>query len=98
MKTETDIGYDADLSEDASGKKFRPYLFEYPKEYFSPESTYHLAAYRDFLKNRGWGASGCPFLLDSNYETIPGMIQDKILKHWIDKLVNIASKKRREPL
>lgn len=53
-------------------------LVQSQKRLFNPKEKKDLAAYKSFLK-KGWGSSGCPFVLVFPYMTVPDMIQDKII-------------------
>lgn len=50
---------------------------------FSSSSKTDLNAYKIFLTNNGWGTGGCPFLLEEPFDSIPGMIENKIIKHFL---------------
>jgi hypothetical protein len=53
-------------------------LVQSQKRLFNPKSKTDLLTYKTFLK-KGWGKSGCPFILVFPYQTVPHMIQDKII-------------------
>jgi len=50
-----------------------------PKTLFDPHSKKHITAYKNFLRSNSWGVSGCPFVLEFPYLTIPDMIKDKMI-------------------
>ena len=50
---------------------------------FNPEDTTHVAQYRNFLVNRKWDTLGCPYELEWPYLSIPDMIKDKIINHYL---------------
>ncbi len=49
---------------------------------FSPSEKEHIEHYRNFLVNRKW-SGGCPFELEWPYLSIPDMIKDKIINHYL---------------
>lgn len=54
-------------------------LLQLRKRLFNPKSRKDIVKYKEFLRDGGWGAGGCPFVLVFPYMTIPDMIQDKIV-------------------
>lgn len=48
---------------------------------FDPSLKSDVDVYRKFVINRGWGAAGCPFVLEFPFENIPAMIENKIVRH-----------------
>ena len=50
---------------------------------FSPDDKKHVEAYRHFLVKRKWETPGCPFELQWPYLSIPDMIKDKIINHYL---------------
>ena len=50
---------------------------------FSPEDKKHIDQYRYFVVNRKWETPGCPFELLWPYLSIPDMIKDKIINHYL---------------
>ena len=56
------------------------------KRHFNVNSKVDREIYRNFLVKGGWGSEGCPFLLEEPYNSIPYMIQEKI----VCKTLNIA--------
>ncbi len=50
-----------------------------PKTLFDPHSKKHITVYKNFLRSNSWGVSGCPFVLEFPYLTIPDMIKDKMI-------------------
>ena len=50
---------------------------------FSPEDKKHIEQYRNFLVKRKWDNPGCPFELVWPYLSIPDMIKDKIINHYL---------------
>ena len=66
------------------------------KRYFNEKSKKDIAVAKTFFANHGWGKSGCPFILEYPYMTVPDMIKDKMIykslgikydreRHWIVK-------------
>ena len=51
---------------------------------FSAKNKKHLEAAHQFFKNSHWGG-GCPFVLESEYISIPYMLADKIAKSFLEK-------------
>ena len=54
-------------------------LYSSKKRLFNPKSKKDISAYKNFLLTNGWGDGGCPFFLVFPYQTVPHMIQDKII-------------------
>ena len=50
---------------------------------FSPDDKNHIDQYRNFVINRKWDNPGCPFELVWPYLSIPDMIKDKIINHYL---------------
>ena len=50
---------------------------------FSPDNKKHIDQYRNFVINRKWDNPGCPFELVWPYLSIPDMIKDKIINHYL---------------
>ena len=50
---------------------------------FSPDDKKHVEQYRNFLVNRKWDTLGCPYELEWPYLSIPDMIKDKIINHYL---------------
>ena len=50
---------------------------------FSPEDKKHIDQYRNFVVKRKWDAPGCPYELECPYLSIPDMIKDKIINHYL---------------
>lgn len=53
------------------------------KRTFDIDSEEDLDAFREFLVNSRWGLSGCPFLLEYPYVSVPDMIKDKIVHQFM---------------
>ena len=68
-------------------KNSRSVFYEIGRERFDPSVKNHLEIYKKFLDNKSWGPTGCPFALEWPYETIPGMIHDKIVRQWLDFVI-----------
>lgn len=80
--------YPAQLSRENSWEKnLRATEHRYERRKFCVELTEDLLTYQRFLENKSWGAGGCPFILEWPYETIPGMIHDKIVRRWLDSII-----------
>ena len=50
---------------------------------FSPEEKKHIDAYRHFVVKQKWENPGCPYELEWPYLSIPDMIKDKIINHYL---------------
>ena len=50
---------------------------------FDPADRKHIDHYRNFLVKRKWDSPGCPFELVWPYLSIPDMIKDKIINHYL---------------
>ena len=50
---------------------------------FNPEEKKHVEHYRNFVVKRKWDNPGCPFELEWPYLSIPDMIKDKIINHYL---------------
>jgi len=50
---------------------------------FNPEDKKHVEQYRNFVVNRKWDTLGCPYELEWPYLSIPDMIKDKIINHYL---------------
>jgi hypothetical protein len=53
------------------------------KKIFDPNDANDVKCYKSFLKNSSWGVTGCPFILENPYLSIPHMIQDKIVRNLL---------------
>lgn len=40
--------------------------------------------FKHFLKTGKWGTTGCPFVLEFPYLSVPDMIKDKIVKFYLE--------------
>lgn len=49
---------------------------------FEASNKEHVAVYRNFLIKRKW-PDGCPFELVWPYLSVPDMIKDKIINHYL---------------
>jgi len=59
-------------------------FFRKTKRQFDVNNEDDVECYKQFYTNRRW-AGGCPFELDEdNYDTIPEMINDKIIKKFLN--------------
>ena len=50
---------------------------------FSPDDKKHIDTYRHFVVKRKWENPGCPYELEWPYLSIPDMIKDKIINHYL---------------
>jgi hypothetical protein len=67
-------------------KIFRVSSVHWPKREFDPDSREDLVEYKHFLEHHTW-RDGCPFLVEWPYLDIIKCIEDKIVKHYIDHLI-----------
>jgi hypothetical protein len=51
------------------------------KRLFNPRSKKDVETFKKFLIENRWGGTGCPFILENPYISIPHMIQDKMVKN-----------------
>lgn len=54
-----------------------------PRVRFNPGDKEHIEIYRNFVIHRKWDNPGCPFELVWPYLSIPDMIKDKIINHFL---------------
>jgi hypothetical protein len=54
-----------------------------PKRDFDVKSQIDVALYKNFLVTNAWGVLGCPFALEFPYLTVPDMIKDKLIHHFL---------------
>lgn len=57
-------------------------LTKYPRVVFDLSNKNHIDTYKKFLVNKSW-KGGCPFQLEYPYLTIPDMIKDKLIRHFL---------------
>lgn len=50
-----------------------------PRYQFDINNDQHVAKYAKFLKTGSWGKNGCPFILEHPYDSIPEMINVKLV-------------------
>lgn len=53
------------------------------KEIFNVKNPEHIKIYKRFLLTNTWGHQGCRFFLEFPYLTIPDMIKDKLVHHFL---------------
>lgn len=53
------------------------------KRNFNPANKKDIECYRDFILNKGWGNGTCPFILEYPFHSIPEMINDKLMRHFL---------------
>jgi hypothetical protein len=53
------------------------------KVFFNVKDKKHIKHYRDFLQNGAWGLTGCPFILEFPYLSVPYMIKDKLVNKFL---------------
>ena len=50
---------------------------------FNPSNKQDVECFRQFLVKSGWGSGGCPFELERPWLTVPDMIKDKLVRHFL---------------
>lgn len=60
-------------------------LQKIPMVQFNADDKNHRQVYRDFVVNNTWSGSPFRFILEDTYINIPTMINDKLLRHYLDK-------------
>ena len=58
-------------------------ILVHPKRLFDVTSKKDLAIYKKFLQTGAWGNDCCPFALEEPFITIPDMIKDKVVHHFL---------------
>lgn len=53
------------------------------KRNFDVNDKKDVQLYTGFLKTGAWGKNGCPFTLEFPYLTVPDMIKDKLIHHFL---------------
>lgn len=51
------------------------------KRFFDVTNPDDIELFRKFMKDDKWTETGCPFILENPYLSVPHMIQDKIVKN-----------------
>lgn len=59
-----------------------------PREriHFDPSNKDHVQDYANFLKNANW-KEGCKYLLEQPYQDIPSMINNKLIRHFLNPYI-----------
>ena len=55
-----------------------------PMAQFDPTNIVHRQCYHSFITHRTWSKSKFRFILEDTYIDIPSMINDKLIKHYLD--------------
>jgi hypothetical protein len=50
---------------------------------FDVNNKKDVAAFKFYLENNGWGDTGCPFLAEDGWVSIPDMIKDKLVRKYL---------------
>jgi hypothetical protein len=59
-------------------------MFRKQKRYFDINNAEDIEVYKNFLDyNNSWGSDTCPFILEFPYLTVPDMIKDKLIYHFL---------------
>jgi hypothetical protein len=53
------------------------------KRFFDVNEKKDIDAFKRFLKNQAWGKDCCPFMLEEPWLTVPDMIKDKLIRHYL---------------
>jgi hypothetical protein len=56
-----------------------------PMVEFDPENMVHRLCYHSFITNRTWSKSKFRFVLEDTYIDVPSMINDKLIKHYLNR-------------
>lgn len=56
------------------------------KVLFDVDNKAHVELFKGFMVNSKWGSDGCKFLLEEPYTNVPRMIEEKLLR----KFLNVA--------
>lgn len=43
----------------------------------------HVESFKKFLSQKKWGTAGCPFELEYPWTSVPDMIKDKLVRHYL---------------
>ena len=54
-----------------------------PRRLFDVNNKKDIEVYKKFLENEAWGGECCPFALEEPYISIPDMIKDKLIYHFL---------------
>lgn len=50
---------------------------------FDVNSKQDVEVYRQFLINKTWGSTGCPFELEHPFDNVPVMIDNKLIRYFL---------------
>lgn len=53
------------------------------RKLFDVTNKQDVERFKQFLVKSGWGAEGCPFEIEQPWLTIPDMIKDKLIRHYL---------------
>lgn len=53
------------------------------KEYFDVNNVQHVETFKNFMETYSWGFKCCPFVLEEPHLSIPDMIKDKLIRHYL---------------
>ena len=54
-----------------------------PKRFFNINDPKDVALAKKFFKDNSWGNTGCPFILEYPYLTVPDMVKDKVVHKYL---------------
>lgn len=54
------------------------------KKVFDPNDLKDVEIFKNFLTENRWPEKGCPFILENPYISIPHMIQDKMVRKFLN--------------
>jgi hypothetical protein len=57
---------------------------------FDPTNVTHRRQFYQFFQTMRWGSTGCPFLLEDTYESIPSMCTARLMEWWYDRDLEVA--------
>lgn len=50
---------------------------------FDINSKQDIDCYKKFLMQHRWGPDGCPFILEEPFDSIPGMLDNKLVRFFL---------------
>jgi hypothetical protein len=53
------------------------------KDYFDVTNKNHVEVFKQFMETYAWGEKCCPFVLEEPHLSIPDMIKDKLVRHYL---------------
>jgi hypothetical protein len=53
------------------------------KRVFNVKNSKDVEIYKNYVLNNTWGKEGCPFEIEYPHVSVPYMIQEKLVKHFL---------------